>query len=179
VIPKLKFLQESNEIEGIEFPEAAYLLEKTGNLHIDNSTRALKFVEENASKPLSSKLVLDLHQIQMHNILPEAEAGAWRNMNVMIGGDIPPSPAVLHYHMADWISKAMSLDPLKAHYWFEQIHPFSDGNGRTGRLLWAWMRLKRKEAIVPILTLFTGEFFHERRRAYYQEIRNGYGKVRR
>jgi hypothetical protein len=69
----------------------------------------------------------------------------------------PPPPgdvSVLMFDLLDWWnSRSDELSPLLSsailHYRFEAIHPFADGNGRTGRAfaLWAALRVSRQGAM--------------------------------
>lgn len=66
--------------------------------------------------------------------------GQYRNIGVTIGEWLLPHPSELFWRMEQfhhWMDQ--EPDPLKraiyGHRWFETIHPFADGNGRTGRLL--------------------------------------------
>lgn len=87
-----------------------------------------------------------------------AEAGRWRTQQVWIGSSsdspagalfVPPQPARIDVAMGDLVS-FMARDDLPvllqaaiAHAQFETVHPFTDGNGRTGRaLLHALLRAK-------------------------------------
>ena len=90
--------------------------------------------------------------LQMHRALMDrfswAAPGAWRRDVVWIGGEgppeavfVPPSPERVPAAMADLVALAARRDiPVLAHAalvhaQFETIHPFIDGNGRTGRAL--------------------------------------------
>jgi hypothetical protein len=72
-------------------------------------------------------------------------------MNVRVGRHIAPSGGAeieraIHRLMRDAIEKAQ--DPYRIHCRYETLHPFMDGNGRSGRLLWAWqMTHQRGEGI--------------------------------
>lgn len=56
------------------------------------------------------------------------------------------------------------------HYQFEAIHPFHDGNGRTGRILIPLYLTKQDILIAPLL--FTSKYILENRDEYYQKLNN-------
>ncbi|WP_373397877.1 Fic/DOC family N-terminal domain-containing protein [Algoriphagus halophilus] len=95
-------------------------------------------------------------------------------------GDIiytPPSgEEVIREKMANleaFINENHTLDPLIkmaiSHYQFEAIHPFSDGNGRTGRIL-LLLQLKL-EQLLDIPALFLSEYIIENKDKYYQGLK--------
>ena len=104
--------------------------------------------------------------------------GAFRNTQVYVGVDrryIPPPADAVAACVADleaYLGAGDALDPLVrayvAHYQFEAIHPFHDGNGRLGRLLLSlmihkWMRLSQ-----PFL--YMSEFFDKNRKDYIEKL---------
>jgi Fic/DOC family len=63
-------------------------------------------------------------------------------MNVRVGGHLPPPggpeiPKALD-ELLGLISDSRQLTPFEAHCRYETLHPFLDGNGRSGRAIWAW-----------------------------------------
>jgi len=62
------------------------------------------------------------------------------------------------------------IDPLikiaVIHYQFESIHPFSDGNGRTGRILMMLYLMFTKKLDYPVL--FLSEYINKTRSVYYK-----------
>ena len=72
----------------------------------------------------------------------------------------PESETVIRDLLANWerfLHQETSLDPLvrmaAAHYQFEAIHPFTDGNGRTGRVLNSLFLIQERLLTLPILYL--------------------------
>jgi Fic family protein len=72
------------------------------------------------------------------------EGGEFRRTQVYVGGHVPPGPGDLSLLMKSfeqWLNsdRALSMHSVRyaalAHYKLVHIHPFSDGNGRTSRLL--------------------------------------------
>lgn len=86
-------------------------------------------------------------------------------MNVWVGNHIaPPGGIAIPLRLKEIIADANAGDnPWQTHVDFESLHPFMDGNGRTGRAIWAWhmQRLGRDP--------FGLSFLH---RFYYQTLEN-------
>jgi Fic family protein len=94
----------------------------------------------------------------------------------------PAGEALLRDLLANWetyIHNEADLDPLikmaVAHYQFEAIHPFTDGNGRTGRILNSLYLIQ--EGLLSLPILYLSRFIISRRADYYQLLqgvtRNG------
>ena len=90
----------------------------------------------------------------------------------------PPSgEQVIREKMANlemFINENDSIDPLIkmaiSHYQFEAIHPFSDGNGRTGRIL-LLLQLKL-EKLLDVPALFLSEYIIKHKEMYYEGLRS-------
>jgi Fic family protein len=88
---------------------------------------------------------------------------------------VPPPPNEVEPCLAAWESflHDSDLPPLVtialAHYQFEAIHPFLDGNGRVGRLLITLFLIERR--ILPTPLLYLSAFFEASRRDYYDGLR--------
>ncbi len=85
----------------------------------------------------------------------------------------PEGEHLLRHKLANWerfIHNATEIDPLirmaVMHYQFEAIHPFTDGNGRTGRVLNLLYLVEQGLLDLPILYL--SRFILQNRPAYYQ-----------
>jgi Fic family protein len=97
-----------------------------------------------------------------------------RNNNT--GGTIytpPEGETVLREKMANWekyLHEAVEVDPLirmaVAHYQFEAIHPFPDGNGRTGRVVNILYLIEQDLLDLPILYL--SRYINDHRSDYYR-----------
>lgn len=124
-------------------------------------------IAESRTFVVSEEVIRGLHLRLMNGIV--SDAGQYRKHSVRIMG--------AHVPLANWQSIRSLLDEFvsflqeddsqdliaklaKSHAVFEQIHPFSDGNGRTGRLLILAQALSAG-SVPPIIV-------KERKRAYYK-----------
>jgi len=135
--------------------------------------------------PLSTRLIREIHGKLMRGIRGNAATpGEFRRSQNWIGRPgstlatasyIPPPPEALAPCMSE-LEKFLhdqSLPPLVqvalAHYQFEAIHPFLDGNGRVGRLLITLFLIER--SILPTPLLYLSAFFEATRQDYYSALR--------
>ncbi|KAK9497973.1 hypothetical protein O3M35_003865 [Rhynocoris fuscipes] len=107
---------------------------------------ALKYINTtliNRIGQLTIEDILELHRRVLGYVDP-TEGGFFRRTQVFVGDHIPPPPfniLPLMEKLLNWLNsyEALSLHPVRfaafAHYKLVHIHPFTDGNGRTSRLL--------------------------------------------
>lgn len=166
----LSLTYNSNRIEGSTLSEdetAAILFRNTAlpnrnlveHLEAKNHQAALEYLLRHLAekKPLNEALVLKLHGILMSTI--QSDSGVYRNHGVRIMGTYVPTanyfkiPELMAKLVQDINRKHRDAVARIAniHSRFEKIHPFSDGNGRVGRLLMQAMALKVNLAPVVVL----------------------------
>ena len=138
---------------------------------------AIKAYEEFQQWQPSSELdLLQAHQILMTGLIDEV--GQFRNggVGVMSGDRVvhmaPPANQVsrLMNDLLQWLDQSDEHPLIKSsvfHYEFEFIHPFTDGNGRMGRL-WQTLLLSRWNSIfanIPVESLI-----YQNQKAYYDAL---------
>lgn len=132
---------------------------------------AMRWLRDNDGK-IDEILVKKIHQILMNGIIHTA--GEYRTHSVRIAGSHVPTSNHLSIsrHMTKLLKKLNTIETdlleqikhlAETHSWFEQIHPFSDGNGRVGRLLMVMLAFKYKLAPVIIS--------QEKKHAYYAYLK--------
>jgi len=109
-----------------------------------NYFAGLRFMEKNAGgKRITHENVLRLHSIIAGGVMDQGQAGRYRMIAVRVGHFVPPPPNEISGLMREflewWNIQASGHLPVISsailHYRFEEIHPFADGNGRTGRAI--------------------------------------------
>jgi Fic family protein len=109
--------------------------------------------------------------------MDQGEAGRYRSIGVRVGVYTPPHPddvsGLMSELLAWWNEASADLSPVITsgivHYRFEAIHPFADGNGRTGRALALWELYRRGFDTHHIFSV--DEYYWEDRPAYYAALR--------
>ncbi len=137
--------------------------------------------------PLSLRLIREVHERLLSGARGGMSAmpGEFRKSQNWIGGTIPatarfvpPPHHELMRALGDFekflhaeVQLPVLLKTALIHAQFETIHPFLDGNGRTGRLLITFYLMQQKVLSRPVL--YISEFFKRHREVYFDRL-NGY-----
>ncbi|MBI5764915.1 MAG: Fic family protein [Planctomycetes bacterium] len=183
----------SNSIEGTHVtPEELLLFEADQKQHMESARRndwlEVSLYDQalnEGCRRISEGHAIDRHlMIDLHHMLlssargKEKSPGQIRNVQVFIGEGrrfIPPPPELLEEQITNlesYLASNAERDPLLrafiAHYQFEVIHPFKDGNGRIGRLIlslciYKWLGHSHA-------WLYLSEYFDRNRREYIGKL---------
>lgn len=176
----------SDFIKGEENPDVN--TEKGKDIQeIGNYRRAIidskKLLEK---RPLSENVIKDLNRILLNSVRgANRTPGEFRDYQVHIGRPgatldeasyVPPSQLEiprLFSNLVNYIQDDSQPDRLVQaavmHYQFEAIHPFGDGNGRTGRIMIPVYLYEKKVTSEP--NMYISEFINKYRRDYYDSLR--------
>jgi len=185
----------SSRIEGTQATLGELLASEAG-LAVDRSPADLREVGNYVAAlehgirrlgelPLSLRLVRELHERLMRGVRGDRVApGEFRTIQNWIGVPgatlanatyVPPPPGDVMACLGSWeqFLHDRTWPPLVqialAHYQFEAIHPFIDGNGRVGRLLVTLFLIER--GVLPTPLLYLSAFFEATRQDYYAGLR--------
>lgn len=151
---------------------------KSGSQLVVNYTMASLWAAQNLDKlGLISRLITGIQ----HKLIPGGVEG-YRRLRVVIGdgrGKVhytPPKASDIPELISDWeklVNNSNTIDPLviaaAAHYQFEAIHPFEDGNGRTGRML---INLQMVHAgLLDIPVVHISQYINTHKTSYYRLLR--------
>lgn len=151
---------------------------------VNNYFRALKHGFD-SDLPICTRLILEMHEILLGGVQRKAgRPGHFRTAQNAIGrhGDafsearfVPPPASVVPDLIANWetyVNQESVVPRLArfaiAHYQFETIHPFDDGNGRIGRLLAALQLCEQAQLSKPFVYL--SGYFEQHRSEYYEML---------
>lgn len=183
---------QSSRIEGTQtsiedaFKDADDLLPEVRDdwIEVQNYISAIDFaIEGLKTLPLSNRLLRDTHAVLLRSVRGENKRpGEFRISQNWIGVSLKNTVFVppYHDHVSDLMSdleKFLHADALFAppliriaiaHYQFETIHPFLDGNGRLGRLMISLYLAS--EGLLTRPALYLSDYFERNKTAYIDHL---------
>ena len=164
--------------------------EKKEVLEVKNYLKTLNLVDRlhNSKGTITIKEILDIHKSVTNSLIDKNKVGTFRKgpvyvVNISSTGKeelvYTPPPftqvGVLLNDLVDWMNVKDDIHPIiKAgifHYQFVSIHPFTDGNGRSTRLLTLLSLYRSSYTFKKSLVL--EDFYNNNRKSYYEHLQTG------
>ncbi|MDP3480942.1 MAG: Fic family protein [Desulfoprunum sp.] len=158
---------------------------------VENVINALNYLLQEVVRhgnewPITPELLLDFHKRISQNLGDHIDAipGRWRQDRRQVGPYLAPEhrfvPELMgklcdwlreefHYHIEQDFKTAV-IQAIVTHVYIEWIHPFGDGNGRTGRLVEFFILLR--SGLPSIASHIPSNFYNETRNEYYRQLNN-------
>jgi Fic family protein len=168
--------------------QASQHTNKAAVREVANYAVALAWGREQIQKlPITTRLILGLHERLLHDVRGATGAGRFKDNQNRIGSDpsepfedaifVPPAPEDTIMLM-DALERYTNLQNEEAkvvqcaltHYQFETIHPFSDGNGRVGRLIIVLHMMQLGLLSAPLI--YPSVYFERTRDEYYRHLQD-------
>lgn len=190
---EVKEATESSRIEGTRtnvdeavMKEKDIAPEKRDDWHeVQNYVEALNFAIGRMDElPLATRLIKETHAVLLTGVRGENKTpGEIRRSQNWIGGEtirdarfVPPLHTEIDRYLSDldyYLNDKALTTPILiktaiAHYQFETVHPFLDGNGRMGRLMIVLYLINKKKLSRPVLYL--SDYFSKHRQGYYAAL---------
>jgi Fic family protein len=146
---------------------------------VRNYDRAMRIaMSDLGTRPIGENLLKKAHRVLLNSVRGDSKnPGEFRKIQVKVGNYIPPVHTEIPTLMGNWekyVNTIDGVDPLIkaaiAHYQFEAIHPFADGNGRIGRLIIPLYLCQSGVLSVPIL--YVSRYFEQRKDEYQKLLNN-------
>lgn len=135
----IRFVTESNKIEGIiSEPVSAELIEYR------------RFIE---LKTVGLGDIMEFVSVYQ----PDAKLRSLPHLNVIVGNHVPRQGGMgVVYELENILEMVKNGEPpYTIHQLYERLHPFTDGNGRSGRMLWKWQMIHQRNTRAPLGFLHT------------------------
>ena len=165
------------QVRALEEGRALSAVDERPKREVLNYFAGLRYVEKHSKKKtIRHEDIFELHRLLADTVMDQGEAGRYRTIAVRVGKHLPPRAVDVSPRMFEllewWNKRAAELSPVLSsailHYQFEWIHPFADGNGRTGRALALWELYRRGFDSHHIFSV--DEYYWEDRPAYYEAL---------
>jgi len=171
----IRFIFESNALEGSKLAASEveaiikkkYVkksLPKNEVIEVNNAIEAFELILSGKFK-LNQRGIIALHKLLTRDLgIPSG----YKKHNIVVNNKATTPPGSVKKEIGDLIQayskvkKNQFAKALEFHQKFERIHPFEDGNGRTGRMILLWMLLESGYGLI----LFT----YGTRKAYFEAL---------
>ncbi|KKS41358.1 MAG: hypothetical protein UV05_C0056G0007 [candidate division CPR1 bacterium GW2011_GWA2_42_17] len=165
---------------------------------VKNYLKAMKYIEKIAekNKPVSERVILDIHKLVTAKTLPTTESGHYRQGPIYVINQRAGFPSEVKYigpafqqapslikNLIHWLSQSQEddINPVIiagiAHAEIAAIHPFNDGNGRTARAVATLLLYRLGYDFRHLFAL--EDYYNKNRASYYKAIHLGKNYVER